>query len=156
MGVDAVSGGAVTPTGAELRRLTDEAHPDAGDPGLTLEQVDRAGDRFGVGFALRTHPLAQLRADLDAGRWCVVQLWYAEVPAAYRHQSSAAFGHAIGCMAIDSAGTRTLTYDPLDRAAPRWVPFDAIAKAAERWGRMIGLPAGRAKWLASEALIPKV
>ncbi len=154
MGVDAVSGGAVVPSGGEIRRLTNEAVPSPRDPGLTLEQVDAAGNRFGVDFFLRTDRWEALARDLADHRWCVLSVWY---PAMGEHmaQRPGAFGHAMGAMAISGDGQSTLVFDPL-RKAPRWVPLSVVRKASEQWGRRLGLAPGDCKWAASAARIPKV
>lgn len=154
MGVDAVSGGGVTPTGHEIRLLTNEAHPSPTDPGLTLEQVDAAGNRFGVDFYVRTDRWERLERDLADHRWVVLQVWYPAI-GAHMAQRPGAFGHAMGAMAISTTGTSTLVFDPL-RKGPRWIPLTTIRSASEQWGRRIGLAPGDCKWAASAARIPKV
>ena len=134
MGVDAVSGGAVVPSGLEIRNLTNEAVPEAGDPGLILPQLIAACRRFGMAWVDRTgQPWAQAVADLRAHRWLVINVWYAALPDAYRSQASAAFGHSMGLMAVSGDGKSGLLYDPLAKAG-RWVPLDVIRAAMEDWG----------------------
>lgn len=155
MGVDAVSGGAIVPTGHEIRDLTDEAVPKADDPGLTLEQLIAATIRFGMHWILRKGVgFNVLENDLKQHRWIVVNLWYAALPSKYRFQASAAFGHAEGAMAISSDGLNVLMYDPLAHAA-HWVPLAVLRTAAEEWGRRTGYP-GKVVYMASVARIPVV
>jgi len=155
MGIDAITKGAVVPSGYEIRQLTDEAVPNPTDPGLTLQQVDAAGNRFGVDFYLRTGPWRAVEKDLTDQRWTVLQVWYPRLGAAWMFQNPGNFGHAIGVMAISGDGRSALVYDSLGHAA-RWTPLAVLRAAAEEWGRRIGLRGGDVRWLASITTIPKV
>ena len=155
MGVDAVSGGAVVPSGFEVRNLTNEAVPDTGDPGLVLPQLIAACERFGMHFIDRTGKAWNVCVnDLKAKRWVVLNVWYASLPARYRSQTSAAFGHSMGVMAVSGDGLNALLFDPLAHAE-RWVPLEALRAAAEEWGSRCNRT-GKVIYMASIATIPVV
>ena len=155
MAVDAVTGGAIVPSGLDIRNLTNEPVPEKGDPGLTLPQLDGACDRFGMHFINRTGKTWNVFVnDLKQKRFTVLNVWYASLPVKYRSQTSAAFGHAMGVMAVSGDGLNALLFDPLAHAE-RWVPLEALRVAAEEWARRLGKP-GKVIYLATVAAIPVV
>lgn len=155
IGVDAVSAGAIRTSGGEVRRLTDEPTLEPKDPGLNLAQVRAACERFGMGYLDRQgRTWDAFLADVRT-RWCVVTVWYPDM-GSLMHQRPGAFGHAMGAMAVSSTGDKTLLYDPLvSDGRPEWASLAQLRKAMEAWGSRTGLP-GRVRYLASEALIPKI
>jgi hypothetical protein len=152
MGGDAVSGGAIVPTGGDIRRLSNETTLDPKDPGLNLDQVRAACARFGFDYLDRQgKEWASVVADLRQRRWVVGQVWYPKM-GDYRVQKPGNFGHAIGLMGISTTKTNTLVFDPLAHDA-RWVPLSVVREAMEEWGRRTGMP-GKVRFLSTLSIIP--
>jgi hypothetical protein len=155
MGIDAVTAGAIVPSGKEVRDLTNEAIPDKGDPGLVLPQLIVACKRFGMHWIGRTGVAWNVAVnDLKQRRWLVINVWYASLPVKYRSQAAASFGHSMGLMAISGDGQSSLLYDPLAKAA-RWVPLSVLHTAMAEWAKRCGHPS-EVIYMATVATIPIV
>ena len=123
--------------GRDVRRAVHP--PDTG--GLTLGQLKQAAGA--LGFELVT-PLnwhwPDVLAHLRAGKGLVMQLWYDEIPRAYRYQAKAAFGHATFASHFSpTSGIRD--WDALDANETHhgsWVPRQYIRAALEEWARRVG------------------
>jgi len=150
VGIDAVSKGVIVPTGHQIRALTNEPSPDPGDPGLTFAQVVAAGERFGARFVAVRKPWNIYQSVIASHRWTCLAVWYPDLGSA-RTQKTGSFGHAIGVMAINTAGDKALMYDPLAESA-RWVLLSVLWKAATTWSSMNSL--GGIDYAASVDPIP--
>lgn len=150
MGIDAVTHGAVVPTGRQVRVLTNEPVPQPGDPGVTHAQLLAAVERFGAKWTDEVRPWRTLEAALAGNRWACLSVWYPGM-GQWMAQRPGEFGHDIGVMGIGSTGN-VLVFDPLAKQA-RWIPMATVRAAAEEWGRRSGTP-GKVRFLLSSTAIP--
>lgn len=91
------SAGIQRPSGADVRRATDEPIPRPGNPGLTLDQVSAAASRWGVRLDVhRRMPWGELADALRAGHAAVLQLSYEPLRASsFAGSRTFGGGHAI-------------------------------------------------------------
>lgn len=151
--VDAASVGGCVPTGHQVRALSDEPTPAPGDPGLNIGQVIAALARFGCRLEDRTgQTTAAVRADLLAGRYLSVSVWY-PLLGPYRSQRPGEFGHQMAIGRLNTETGKTLLFDPLNKSTKgRWVPLPVITAAMAAWGERTGLAKGHVRYARSRVV----
>jgi hypothetical protein len=152
--VDAVSLGGCTPTGHDVRDLTNEIEPEPDDPGLTIPQIAAALRRFGCVLEDRTRKVRRdALADLKAGRYLSASVWYSALGTYRSQKGDTDWGHQVTLGRIDETGTSVKLYDPLSRVKTgRWIPLVVAFGAMEAWGRESNLPTGQMRYARSRPI----
>lgn len=131
--VDASTCGGVTVTEAEVRALSNEAHPDPASPGLNLGQLEAVARKLRVPFAsMAGHSWAELQAATLVNRRICAQLWYPDL-------GGGAVGHALYVEKFMKGKAYVL--DPVT-GKYSWIASATLRKAMQSFATRAGLKSG--------------